>query len=138
MIFFLDTCICIDVLKKNYQPKSIELFKTFRSGNKGIISAITVAELSAGAHRAPNKDAIQKTNDLLTHVTIIDLNDEIAKKGGKIYGDLCNSGKQIEMNDCLIAATALSLNINQIVTRNRDHFNRIDSLSAITPEELVL
>ena len=136
MNFFLDTSICVDVLREKSPQKSIELFKRFRSRDKGFVSVISVVELSVGAFLSQKKDAIQKTDDLLTHVTIIDLDQKIAKIGGKIHADLRTLGKEIELNDCLIAATALSLNINQIVTRNQDHFNRIHGFSAITPEDL--
>ncbi|MFA4860208.1 hypothetical protein [Methanoregula sp.] len=43
---------------------------------------------------------------------------------------------KIEFNDCLIAATALSPGFDEIVTRNCDHFSRIDGCSAIVPENL--
>ncbi|MDD1695143.1 MAG: type II toxin-antitoxin system VapC family toxin [Methanoregula sp.] len=69
------------------------------------------------------------------HVVIIDLTELIAFEGGKIYADLSKAGKKIEFNDCLIAATARSLGMNEIITRNRDHFNRISGISAIIPEE---
>jgi tRNA(fMet)-specific endonuclease VapC len=66
---------------------------------------------------------------------VIDLDSRIAIDAGKIYADLIRSAKRIELNDCLIAATALSLGINRIVTRNKKHFLRIEDIEAITPEE---
>ncbi|MEN6443388.1 MAG: type II toxin-antitoxin system VapC family toxin [Methanoregula sp.] len=62
----------------------------------------------------------------------------IALEGGKIYATLSKAGKKIEFNDCLIAATARSLGMSEIVTRNTDHFNRITGFAAIVPETCVL
>ena len=136
MNFFLDTSICVDVLRTKGAQKSFELFESFEKGNTGYISAITVAELSAGASLSPLRDAVSKTEELLAHVLIIDLNESIALEGGKIYATLSKAGKKIEFNDCLIAATARSLGMSEIVTRNTDHFNRITGFAAIVPENI--
>lgn len=134
MNFFLDTSICVDVLRTKGAQKSFELFESFETGNTGYISVITVAELSAGASLSPLRDAVSKTEELLAHVQIIELTETIAIEGGKIYATLSNAGKKIEFNDCLIAATARSLGMREIVTRNIDHFNRIPGFTAIVPE----
>jgi tRNA(fMet)-specific endonuclease VapC len=137
MNYFLDTSICVDVLRTNGPQKSFELFESFSDDkNTGIISVITVAELSAGAALSPLKDAQKKTDELLAYVQIIGLDESVAIAGGKIYAKLSNAGKKIEFNDCLIAATAHSLGMAEIVTRNCDHFNRIDGCSAVVPEKL--
>jgi len=139
MILFLDTSICVDVLRTSGPQKSIALFETFSDGkNTGLVSAITAAELAAGAALSSRKDAMKKTEELLAYVEIVDLSEPVALDGGKIYGKLSRAGRKIEFNDCLIAATVLSLGMDQIVTRNCDHFNRIDGCSAVTPEDLVL
>jgi tRNA(fMet)-specific endonuclease VapC len=139
MILFLDTSICVDVLRTSGPQKSVELFESFSEGkNSGIVSAITVAELSAGAAMSPRKDAMKKTEELLAYVRIVELDESVAMAGGKIYAKLSKAGRKIEFNDCLIAATAQSLGIDQIITRNCDHFNRIDGCSAVTPEELTV
>ena len=134
MNFFLDTSICVDVLRTNGAQRSFDLFESFDNGNTGYISVITVAELSAGASLSPLRDAVTKTEELLAHVVIIELTESIAFEGGKIYADLSKAGKKIEFNDCLIAATARSLGISEIVTRNLDHFNRITGFAGIIPE----
>ena len=129
------SCICVDVLRTNGAQKSFELFESFERGNTGYISVITVAELSAGASLSPLRDAANKTEELLAHVQIIELTEDIAMEGGKLYATLTKAGKKIEFNDCLIAATARSLGMREIVTRNIDHFNRINGFAAIVPEK---
>lgn len=137
MNFFLDTSICVDVLRTNGAERSVELFESFSGENSGFISVITVAELSAGSSLSQLRNARQKTEELLEYLTIIELSEPIALEGGKIFADLSKTGRKIEFNDCLIAATARCLGMNQIITRNCDHFNRIKGFIAITPEQLV-
>ena len=45
-------------------------------------------------------------------------------------------GKEIELNDCIIAASSFSLGIEKIITRNTEHFNRIEGILAIEPEKI--
>ena len=58
-------------------------------------------------------------------MNVADLSRETAVEGGRIYAELMKKGEGIELNDCLIAATSLSLGIHEIVTRDTGHFNRI-------------
>jgi tRNA(fMet)-specific endonuclease VapC len=136
MNIFLDTSICVDVLRTSGPEKSVEIFESLQNRNDGYVSVITVAELSAGAHLSPRPDAVEKTEALLAYVEIIDLTETIALEGGKIFAALSDAGKKIEFNDCLIAATALSSGMKQIVTRNSDHFKRIDGIIPVAPEDL--
>ena len=137
MKLFIDTSIFVDVLRSKQVESSQSLFKSLQEGsNKGFTSVITVAELSVGAYRSPRKDALEKTLKLLSIVNVVDLSRKIAVEGGRIYAELMKKGEEIELNDCLIAATSLSLGIHEIVTRNIDHFNRIENIRAVTPEEL--
>jgi tRNA(fMet)-specific endonuclease VapC len=135
MKFFVDTSIFVDCLRKEGVISSINFLKRLGDEHSGYTSSITVAELSVGAHLSKSPDALERTLELLNIVEIIDLDSRIAKDAGKIYADLIKSGKRIELNDCLIAATALSLGINKIVTRNKKHFLRIENIDVITPEE---
>ncbi|MDQ1254850.1 MAG: tRNA(fMet)-specific endonuclease VapC [Euryarchaeota archaeon] len=135
MKFFVDTSIFVDCLRKEGVISSINFLKRLGDEHSGYTSSITVAELSVGAHLSKSPDALERTLELLNIVEIIDLDSRIAKDAGKIYADLIKSGKRIELNDCLIAATALSLGVNKIVTRNKKHFLRIENIDVITPEE---
>ncbi|MDD5144424.1 type II toxin-antitoxin system VapC family toxin [Methanoregula sp.] len=136
MNFFLDTSICVDVLRTKGAERSLELFESFSNKNAGFVSVITVAELSAGAALSPLGDAMNKTESLLSYVGIIDLTEPIAFESGKIFAGLSKAGKKIEFNDCLIAATARSMGTDEIVTRNCDHFNRIPGIRAVIPENI--
>ncbi|WP_048065019.1 type II toxin-antitoxin system VapC family toxin [Methanosarcina acetivorans] len=113
MKFFVDTSIFVDCLRKEVIPSSKSFLERIGDEYSGYTSSITVAELSVGAHLSRSQDALEKTLELLNIVEVIDLDSRIAIDAGKIYADLIRSGKRIELNDCLIAATALSLGINR-------------------------
>jgi tRNA(fMet)-specific endonuclease VapC len=101
----------------------------------GIYQQSRWLELSAGSRLSLKSDTIEKTKALLAYVEIVNLTGTIAREGGEI----CPSFKErekIEFNDCLIAATVLSLDIREIITRNCDHLTRINNLTAIVPEDL--
>ncbi|CAD6492477.1 MAG: tRNA(fMet)-specific endonuclease VapC [Candidatus Argoarchaeum ethanivorans] len=134
MNLFIDTSIFVDVLRKETVESSKLLFDSILEDNDGFTSSITVAELSVGAHLSSRSDSIEKTMELLSLISVINLNYKIAFHGGKIYSELIRRGLEIELNDCLIAATGLSVGIAEIVTRNIDHFERIDGIHAATPE----
>ena len=136
MKVFVDTSIFVDCLRKEIVPSSKKFLESIGQRYNGYASVITAAELSVGAHLSKSQNALDKTVELLNIVEVIHLDSRIAIDAGKIYADLIRSGKEIELNDCLIAATALSLDINTIVTRNIKHFLRIENIKAVTPEEI--
>jgi len=129
MNFFIDTSIFVDILRSKPIELSKSLFKSFQNINNGITSVITVAELCVGAYRSTKKDALNKTLKLLSNVHIVDLNKDHAIEGGRLYAELIQEGETIQLNDCLIAATSISFDIREIVTRDH-HFNRIKGIKA--------
>ena len=136
MDYFVDTSIFVDCLRKDVIPASKSFLISLEEGNLGYTSTITIAELSVGANLSPKKDAMEKTLTLLTSVSTVDISSEIAIEGGRIYSSLVRQGDEIELNDCLIAASAKHVGITDIVTKNIKHFNRIQGINALTPEEL--
>lgn len=136
MKFFIDTSIFVDVLRTEFKPSSKRFLESIEKENKGFSSVITTAELSVGAYRSNREDSIRRTLDLLSIVDLVDVNEVIALESGKIFADLTDKGKIIELNDSIIAASSLSLGIKRIITRNIEHFHRIKGVEAIEPEEL--
>ncbi|HEY9245742.1 MAG TPA: type II toxin-antitoxin system VapC family toxin [Candidatus Methanoperedens sp.] len=132
----MDTSIFVDCLRKNVVPASKSFIKSLQDVNTGYTSTITIAELSVGVHLSPKKDALEKTLNLLAPVILVDIDRNIALEGGRIYSSLVRSGEEIELNDCLIAAAAISVGVDVIVTRNKKHFERIKGVRPVTPEEV--
>ena len=92
------------------------------------ITSITVLELWRGAIRCGKTEQEKKKIDLLLKSFVVySITPEIAKKAAEIESDLLEKGEMIELEDVLIAATALIKNM-PLLTRNIKHFQRIKGL----------
>ncbi|MEK6921300.1 MAG: type II toxin-antitoxin system VapC family toxin [Nanoarchaeota archaeon] len=52
-------------------------------------------------------------------------------RAGEIAGTLIKQGQQIEGTDALIAAIALTNGISEIITANKDHYERIPGIKVV-------
>ncbi len=110
----------IDFLEKNTIPL---LYTT----------EICVFELMVGAYALRDKpeQEVQKINALLSRIVVLQVDRRAIIKAGEIAGTLLKQGKQIEDTDCLIAGIALSNGINQMITRNKEHYQRIPGITIL-------
>ena len=92
------------------------------------LSIISLAELYEGIYysRDPEGDA-QDLNNFLRGVTVLDIDEAIAKIFGRERGRLRATGTLIGDLDLLIGATALHHTLT-LLTNNRSHFERIEGL----------
>ena len=117
----IDTTVLIDYYRKKDKSKSIlvELSRTYNF----CISVITKLEILVGVG--------PETEDFWTGVfsrmTIIPLNELEVEKASQIIRSLKRQNGIIEIQDILIAATAIVNNV-KFSTINRKHFNRISEL----------
>lgn len=119
--YLLDSDILIEHLRGRQQASSY--ITNLKSKGNLLVSAITVAELFAGARYEREKNAIEA---LLHVVKIIPIDKTIATQGGLYrlqYGKSHGTG----LMDALIAATAEVVGAN-LVTFNRRHFPMIANL----------
>lgn len=123
--YLMDTDWAIDFLR-GQKEVSKKLEKLF---DKGIaISIITLCELCDGVYGSKYKEEhIEKLNRFLELVTVLDVNDKIARVFGKQRAKLRKAGNIIDNFDLLIAATCLCYNLN-LLTNNVRHFDRIKEL----------
>ena len=100
------------------------------------ISAVTMAELSAGPHatdepaeRARRQDRLQQ---LESWVEPVPFDGDCARAYGRIYAAVLAAGRQPRRRaaDLLIAATALAAGI-PLYTRNADDFHGLEDLLTI-------
>jgi len=70
----------------------------------------------------------------LAGIQVLPVTTKEAERAAKIFYDLEVKGERIDDNDLLIADTMLSNGIVKIVTRNANHFNRIEGLEIIQYE----
>ena len=101
--------------------------QALRSDGLGL-SVVVLAELYEGVlySRDPAKDE-QGLADFLRGVTVVGIDEETARLFGRERGRLRRAGAIIGDMDLLIAATALQYNLT-LLTNNRRHFDRIESL----------
>jgi predicted nucleic acid-binding protein len=126
-----DTSFIIDLLRGDEDAEAL-LDIIEKEARPQKVSAITVLELYEGVARAGTPDQKRREIiDVLESKHVVDANHEVMRRAGKISGELISQGKQIEREDCIIAATGV-LQDEPVVTRNTDHFERVDGLDVRT------
>ncbi|EMA38533.1 type II toxin-antitoxin system VapC family toxin [Halobiforma nitratireducens] len=123
----LDSTFLIDVLRGSSDVA--DLIEDVDTTGTPFVSAVTVMELSEGIHLADaTDDERSSVRQLLTDVNELPFDRECAIRAGRINADLVSSGEPIDETDVMVAATAL-VHDYPVVTRNVDHFERIDGLT---------
>ena len=121
-IILVDTSILIDYYRKTDKGKSIWV-NLVRQGYSFVVSVVTKYEIYAGA--TPNQlifwDSVFKA------IKVISLDELSIDTSVIINSALKRKRKQIDLADLFIAATAVAYNL-PLVTLNRKHFDRIDTL----------
>ncbi len=92
------------------------------------ITTITLFELYFGAWRSSKpQENILKISSLLNSVDILAFDEPAAEKAGEIQAALMDSGIPVDIQDVLIAGIVIA-NKEELVTRDVDHFSRIQGL----------
>lgn len=113
----VDTDVWIDYLRGH--PQAIACIKQLPE--RVWISAVSVAELHAGVREGAEREALAL---LISSLDVADLTAEIAARGGLLRRDYGRS-HGVGLNDALIAATALELDL-QLLTLNVKHYPALD------------
>lgn len=122
-----DTSFIVDLLRGDDEAVALlDILERERRPQK--VSSVTVLELYEGVVRSqtPATQA-DRILDVLDTKHVVDADHAVMRKAGRLSGELITAGEQIEREDCVIAATAL-LDGEAVVSRNVDHFERIDGL----------
>lgn len=134
-----DTSFLVEIDRKN--PKAIELAKLLTSLDYTFwISTITVAEIMVGMNLSKN---YQKSHEngtfLLSQFNWFEFNGTAAAKTSQIISDLRLDGKTIEFQDASIAASALILSAEYLITQNKNDFSQVIHLESkvFTIDELL-
>jgi len=128
-MILLDTTFLIDLLRKreNAIKKAVEL-----SGkNRLATTYVNIYELLLGVYSVEGIDYEKKLQDaerLLEKLEILILEKQSAIISAKIGGALSLEGQMIGDVDNMIAGIALANNISTIVTRDKEHFQRIKGI----------
>lgn len=124
---FVDSNYVIDYLRgRTYTKELIEKIKSKES--EAYISVATIFELYVGALLSDNQqNKLEDIASLLNWFNVVDINREIMFITAKIHVDLRMRGLTIEIQDILIAASAVSMNL-PLLTNNKKHFKNIKDL----------
>ena len=125
MKYLLDTDICVYWLKKDDRIEQ----NAISVGLENIaISFMTLSELYYGAHKSQRVDDNLSAISLLTaKVSVVESDDQICARFGKLKVFLEKQGMIIDDADLFIAACALTTDAI-LVTNNTGHFKRIEEL----------
>jgi len=100
------------------------------------VSAVTMAELSAGPHATDEPDERARRQDRLQRleswVEPIPFDGDCARAFGRIYAAVLSTGRQPRrrMADLLTAATALAVGL-PLYTRNADDFRGLEHILTV-------
>ena len=126
MRYFLDTNICIYIIKKK-PSQVLERFKHFGISDIGI-SAITLSELEYGVAKSVRKEQNREALiEFLTPLEILPFDEKASHHYGEIRTYLGRKGIPIGAFDLLIASHARSLML-PLVTNDTRAFKRIPGL----------
>ncbi|KKL55846.1 hypothetical protein LCGC14_2251330 [marine sediment metagenome] len=133
-MILLDTPACIDYLNGNKELKKI----IEDQGDMIHITSITIYEMNIGFERTKRKISEQRYKQLykpwlefIRSMEIYSLGYKEAEKAAEIYDLLESQGHRLDDNDILIAGIMLTNGIQEIITKNIKHFERIEGIEII-------
>ena len=95
-----------------------------------VTTSINVFEVLLGIYRKKEsrRDELENFKKLIGNLDILYFDTKASFAASKISADLMNQGREIDAMDCLTAGTIMSQNCDTIVTRNKEHFQRIKGI----------
>ena len=124
MAYLVDTDVLIDVSRNN--EAAIDFLDQL--DDLWLVSIITAMELMVGAR---NQQEVSEIDQLVTAYSVIPLAAEIGNSAYRLLKRYAKS-HGLRVFDSLIAATALDEDLT-LVTKNKKHFQMIDSLKLEVP-----
>jgi predicted nucleic acid-binding protein len=125
--FLVDTDICSAHLKN----VGIVTNRFLQYTGRLHISAITLGELYTWALRAKaSPRRMQSLLELLNDVTVLPVDDDVARKFGEVHAGLLDAGRTSPGLDLMIASTALVHGLT-LVTHNTQDFALVPGLTVL-------
>ena len=122
-------CIDTDVLIDLLRAQETEAIKELEREEAILMTTVINSfELYYGAYKTKKRDAnISAVKDLLKRLVILQMSEEASEVAGAVLCDLESKGQMIDFRDVLIAGIVI-VNDAALLTRNLDHFKRIEGL----------
>lgn len=126
-----DTSFVVDLLRGDERATQLlAIIEAERRPEK--VSAVTVLELYEGVRQSDAPETEQRrVLSVLDSKHVVAADHAVMRRAGTISGDLYSAGTPVDREDCVVAATALQAG-EPVVTRNADHFRRVDGLEVRT------
>jgi len=121
----LDTSVLIDYFRKTKKSNSF-LYKLTEQYSLFAVSIITQYEIYLGS----NEDQDSFWDQFFESITVLPFDAKANKQAIRIYRELKQKSKLIEIPDLLIGATAKAHSL-KLATLNERHFSRIEGLELI-------
>jgi len=129
----LDTDVVIDYLKQTEETENL-IEKLHLKFDEVVLTVITVYELLVGVEYLDGKDR-PEIEAIIESSCVLPLSEEASREAARISAGLRKSGQQIGIADELIAAICKTSNAC-LLTKNVDHFQRIENLKIIELEQI--
>ena len=124
----LDSTFLVDFLRndKSAINKALEIKEEAL-----VTTSVNIFEVLLGIYRKKkNSEAeLEQFKKLISKLDVLYFDTESSFISSRITADLISEGKEINAMDCLTAGAMLSKNCNAIVTRNKEHFQRIKGIT---------
>ena len=124
----LDASILIDHFRSRNKDDTLYT-KIVRQYDNRLISVVAKLEVLYGAR----SELVEYWNAVFETMAVVPFTDDMVKKSHEIILDLKRKSILIDMEDVMIAAAALVLQV-PLATTNRKHFERIAGLKLIDHE----
>ena len=127
----LDTSFLIDFLRGEDTTRTTYL-RLKSEGHNFATTTINAFEIFRGVDkRGRIKGEEEAVRKLLSRLLVWDLDIEAAERCSRIYTDMERTGKPVGVNDCLVAAIAISNGCQRIVSDDKN-FQRIPGVERIS------
>ena len=124
----LDASVLIDHFRSKNKGSTLYT-KIVRQYDNRFISVVAKLEVLYGTR----SELVEYWNAVFATMTVVSFTDDMVQKSHDIILDLKRKSMLIDMEDVMIAATALVMKA-PLATMNRKHFDRIDGLKLIDSE----
>jgi tRNA(fMet)-specific endonuclease VapC len=124
-VILADTDVLIDYLA-GLQPVKDQI-ADYAGSERLQTTAISCFELLSGAAEEKRGDAVRR---LIASLNVLPLDRSAAERAAAVRRKLDRAGQPIGMADSLIAGIALVHDL-PLLTRNRDHFARVENLKLV-------
>ena len=137
MRVLVDTSVIVEIDRQ--QRETVSLLKRLAASSELLISTVTVSEILTGSYlRKDVAPSIRTAKSILNQFHWIDLDGAVAEKTGQLLAFLLIEKQDVGYQDVAIAASALTANVDYLLTMNKKDFIIFPQLQGkvVSPDEL--